>query len=88
MACDQNNEISYSFRYECSQVGKVLEEELAIFKIKLSFLADNLLQTQLKTADTIKSVLSDDRGFLFREDSQIDFVTRNVPWTFLSWSYR
>ena len=47
------HEISYSFRYECSQFGKVLEEDFAIFKIKLSSLTDNLSRTQLKTAHKV-----------------------------------
>ena len=36
-----------------AKLAKVLVEEFAIFKIKLSFLKDNLLQTQLKTAHKV-----------------------------------
>ena len=35
------------------RLEKVLEEDFSIFKIKLSFLTDNLLRTQLKTTHKV-----------------------------------
>ena len=88
MACDQMEAKIMKYHtlsgMSAVNLAKFQRKIFAIFMIKLSFLTDNLSQTQLKTA--LKSIRSVDRGFLFNTHASYLLCLGSAVWAIKPYS--